>query len=581
MLTSLIRWLRNHLRRPESPMPLGTPMSPTDAVAERSSRAATEALFAATPACAAIATAFVRFVGGDPEGARVIRKSLHIAFEDRLRALALSADPPERNGFGPLGELTLGWPLDRAAAKVLDLAPPPPRRDLHFMALGGALSQGALLIREAVAALFQPGRPSPVRRRFPVASPNVGNDEYWAAILAPVRAKTRPQDDILLLVNDQVRCSDAGPGTIAIDPKRLPVRRWRWLWLVVLPALRLVGAVGWRVLAAPFQGATLEAARGALFEARQTLPTLRLLENFEVGSYLDYNEYTATHIARACVLRRAGAQMVRWPHCVMDNPGAAQSYLGYDLFLSGGVVESRDHSASWSPTLRAMPVGLVRNDRRLNQGTRVIPAIENRVGAHRAGGGRVAAFFGMSPVPGMEVPVGQSLEAVARLLEGQPDWLLVVKAKGDRSLQVLEGLFPRCPAFQRMQAAGQVLVVPYHQRGEETCAAGWLCGQMDFGVGFGSVQAEALVFGLPMFCYYPVMQDTPTQHLLAEHGLLHDSIATFEAALQRWLDAPEAFDLPVQACREAYDHFADDTALDRVADILWPRTQGHPRADQP
>ena len=92
---------------------------------------------------------------------------------------------------------------------------------------------------------------------------------------------------------------------------------------------------------------------------------------------------------------------------------------------------------------------------------------------------------------------------------------------------------------------------------------------MDFGVGFGSVQAEALVRGIPHFCYYPVMQDTPTQRLLAGCGLLHDDVATFRVALGRWLDAPEGFLLPIDVCREAYDRFADDQALDRVAELLW------------
>ncbi|HTH15880.1 MAG TPA: hypothetical protein VL974_04445 [Magnetospirillum sp.] len=565
---SLLARLRDGLRRQEAPAPLGTLMSRTDAVAERLSAAAMEELFAARAGCQAVAAAFARFVG-EPGGRQAIRKALHIALEDRMRAVALTADPPERNGFGPIPAISLGWPLDGAAARALGLSPPPRRIGFHLLAVAGVLTQAVLLAVEAVAALAAPGRPPAARQHFSVAIPNFTHPHYWQAILDAVRERLGNRPDLLLLINDQGRSGDAGPGTVGVDPKRLPVRRGPWLRDVVLPSLRLLAAVLGRIAVAPFDGAVLEAARGAFFEARQTLPTRRLLDNFAIRHYVDHTEYTATHVARASILHQSGGLMVRWPHCVMDNPGAALSYLGYDLFLSGGAVEKRDHGATWSASLRPVVSGLIKNDRRLNEGQRVAPDIEARIAAHRAAGGRVAAYFGMSPVPGFEVCVRDTLEAMADALAGRPEWLLVVKAKGPRSLHVLERVFPDCAGFRRMRDAGRVLVVPYDQPGFEPCAAGWLCGHMDFGVGFGSVQAEALVRGIPHFCYYPVMQDTPTQRLLAGCGLLHDDVATFRVALGRWLDAPEGFLLPIDVCREAYDRFADDQALDRVAELLW------------
>ena len=172
-------------------------------------------------------------------------------------------------------------------------------------------------------------------------------------------------------------------------------------------------------------------------------------------------------------------------------------------------------------------------------------------------------------MPGIDPVVEATLDAVATTTAARPGWMLVVKAKGERSHYLLRPILDRLEAGRDLDDDGRLLVVPYDAPGHEPCPAGWLIEQMAGGIGLGSVQVEALTRGKPAFSYYPVVQETPYQAKLASCGLAHASPGSLAAALGRWMDRPEAARFPYDWFRDRFDPFADDRALDRIVALLW------------
>lgn len=122
-------------------------MSRLDALAERASLGAVEETFRTAPGLNRIERAFTRFLD-DPDAALALKKSFHIALENRMRVIALRADPPERNGLAPIAVPAPKHPLDGMAHRVLETAagtlPAAPRASMWARArhLLGVMTQG-------------------------------------------------------------------------------------------------------------------------------------------------------------------------------------------------------------------------------------------------------------------------------------------------------------------------------------------------------------------------------------------------------------------------------------------------------
>ena len=92
---------------------------------------------------------------------------------------------------------------------------------------------------------------------------------------------------------------------------------------------------------------------------------------------------------------------------------------------------------------------------------------------------------------------------------------------------------------------------------------------MDFGIGSGSVQLEALVHKKLVINLISVTPPTALAMKLEQNRLLHDNARSFERALNDCMDSPSDFDLPYSWFKQNFDPFDDGGALDRIAQILW------------
>jgi hypothetical protein len=150
------------------------------------------------------------------------------------------------------------------------------------------------------------------------------------------------------------------------------------------------------------------------------------------------------------------------------------------------------------------------------------------------------------------------------------DWMVLLKPKGPKgSHHVLYDWMKEDTGLRDWIDEERIVAVRYSAPDVEVCPAGWLLGRMTLGVCLGgSIQAEALVRGVPVFCFRPVSQDTTYVRKLAECGLLHENADGFEAALRRYIEAPQAFEIPYEWFRQRFDPYSDDRALERVAEVL-------------
>lgn len=569
MISRVAQWLRR-LANPTSasPVPIGMVTSPLEAAGERGGRAVVEKLVRRQD-IAAIGAALERFLA-DERGTLALKKGLHILIEERIRTLAMIADPPQAHGFSAMPLAVNAHALDPEAARALGIASGPGAGGWTWAI--AAMLQAAALAARTIAIGGAAGR-VPTAKRYRVGAPAFADAPYWSPIRRAIAEAGHAATGAIAVVVEGGYDIDPGPEIARVDASRCEVDGKRWRSEVLIPSLVLCATVVAAVIRRPSDPVRAIAAWLVLQLARSTLDFQRALHAVRFDVYLDITEYAATHVVKAAMLERTGGRLVRWPHCYLDNPGAALSYLGYHLFLGTGPYEATHYAGSWSRQCRSGVAGFFKNDERWTESDdQLSPAYAEFVAARLSRGQRLLAYFSPSAVPGLERVVGDTLAAVLRALERRRDWFVVVKAKRYRSYRQLRQILETDqirPLVDRLRDEGRLLIVEYGETGAEVCPAGWLIQHMTGGVGLGSVQLEALTQNKPVFAYMPVGQDTPLQHQLAASGLWHSDILAFEKALERWLADTDSSYIPYSWFRENFDPFGDRRALDRIVDVLF------------
>lgn len=563
------KWLR-HLVNPlmADALPIGMITSPLDARGERNGLALIEDLVK-DPATATVLKAFDEFLG-PPYGTLALKKALHILIENRIHALAIAAAPPEQHGYGRIEPIAFAQPLDSVAARAISISAPPiggtwrltlaiHLQCLYFM--GKALITGSIAARSRVDAM-----------NVSVASPAFIGPRYWAPVLRAASDVHQSEQIPFALVAEPGCAVDPGPEIPFLNAKNLCVERKRWWREIIFPGFRLVQAAIYASLRLPREGHVIAAtaAWSMMHLANRNLDFARLLHVVKIASYLDIAEYEATQAVRAAFLKRSGGRLVRWPYCVLDSPGAPLSYLCYDVFLGTGPYEANTYGSSWAPQTRAIPVGFFKNDRYWNEGSdQVNEKYTEMIGEKLASGSRMLTYFGPSVVPGIEPLIDVALTSLVNATVAHSEYFLVIKAKGLKAFGQVVAALDRIDATAQLKKEDRLIVIGYEEHGVEPCPAGWLINKMSAGVGIGSVQLEALTQGKPLFSFVPVVQDTPYQQKLAACGLGHLTKDSLDASLNRWLAAPEDFEIPYDWFGENFDPFRDDQALKRIAALLW------------
>lgn len=542
-------------------------LSPTDARAERIGLDCTEALFAEQRA-RPVVDALVRFLD-DCEAERALKKEYHRVYEERLRAVALAADPTETHGMDALHPGPLASPLDGWAAADLGVSVPLETRGgtaLHWLSL---LVAAAGFLGTALSILLFWGRTGgrPVACR--VAAPNFWHPAYWSLLQAAAEEAGLWHDgDLLFVLEDSAAAQRFVNGPFpSVDPSTLPVPRGQWLRLVLLPGLALVPKVLLAAMRGGGDARVVELAARALNVAARSLAVWRVAFNVRCRWYLDTEHNSALHNLRGIILRKFGSGVVRWAYSQNESPGVYTSFLGYDLFLSGGPFQYENYRQSWYPGLKNVSVGQIRNDRRMNGDANVAPDLRDAIESRLARGERMAVYFGGNLGVGFDRPMRDSLAALLAEVANREGWFLVIKPK------FREGFYDLCATDSRLGGihdGGNVLAIHYPKDGAEVCPAGWLIDRMSLGLTLpGSVQFEALTSNRVMMAYWPTTQDSVTRRGLRDAGLLHEDPELLGQTICRFLEAPEQFAPPLDWVRQGFDPFADDRALDRVAAALF------------
>lgn len=547
--------------------------SPLDMAAERMSLASVEALFQESQLARAIGHAYARYLD-DPEAGRALKKGYHVTYEERLRTLALRLDPPTAHGFDSVSLPTGSHPLGKYAQ--LDLANLGGgdqsfgvRRGLgnsvwHWLS---AMGRGLLFLVRATILLVRYGVSHVEPKYCRVASPNFWPEDRWMLLKQAGEELGIWAPGALLFVMETGNNQELHIGQFpALDPGRLLVPRSEWIRHVILPGIRLLLEIFPTWVRALPDARIVELVAECFRQAYGSLSIWRVAFNLRFDWYLDNAEYFPTQNVKGIIFRKIGGRLVRWPHSQMDMPGSGLSYLGYDVFLSAGEYQTRTYGTSWYPNCRAISVGHMQNDRRVRAGQRVLPEYGSAITERLERGQSLAVFFSTSLVQGIQPLVLELLAMFWRLLANRDDWFLVVKPKGAHDLYKLMVNDSR---FAGWEETPNVICLRYPTPGLEVCPAGWLIERMKFGVSLGgSVQVEALTQGKPLFAYRPVCQTTPYTQKLTECGLWHGNIESLEKALLQFIGNPNAYPIPYEWFREAFDLFGDDQALTRIATIL-------------
>ena len=560
-----------------------------DATAQRISGAWVERLFETSSPVRRLTRAFQVFLD-DPEAVLALKKAFHLALEERMRIVALHADPTDRHGYEAIPLPALNHPLDPVALRAFEGHDPRPRKIPASATLRGRLAfllvvllNATTLVGMVIAIGLGRGRhPTTPRRHVTVGSPVIASAEYWHMFrLGLVDAGVWHDDAIGIfgLVRGTLDGYD-GDGLLVDDPWRLPIDKRRWWRHVVLPVFRLVAATVGRAVVHVRDAQVAQVARDALVLARQTMPLRRLLDNYRLDFLLDLDEYTASHIVHGILMRGSGGRIVRWPHSQMDSPGATLSYLGYDLFLGGGPYMADTYGDTWRQDCRRESVGLIKNDRHFLGAQWVAPRYAAAVDGARKEGRKIAVLFGAGTQQGNGPMIRANMRASLEAFAGEDNWLLIVKAKGHKGYRHLMDLVEMDDELRHRIAAANVVVVRYDASEQEVCSTGWLIGVMDCAVGTGSVQIEAVTQRKRCLWYMPVFHDTPYNRALERAGMLFRDAAELTRVLQ---DHAEALSVPAIAddwFRRALDPFGDDQAIARLANLLWRESAKVPHSER-
>lgn len=538
--------------------------SPLEAKGERATFGLTERCFSIDD-MDRIAESFDRYLGS-PLGTLALKKGLHVAIENRMRVLAIAEDPPSLHGFAWTPIDGGDHPLDGYAAEAIATTSRSHPPGGQWIALG-ALLQGFALIASAVRIWLTAPSRSGAAPRIAVGFPAFGDADYFAPVRQALMDHGIEPGAALAVVCEAGYAIDPGMATRSISPSDCAINRSRWRRETVGPGFALFGSILKVLVRRPGEPVRATVAWYALHLARRALNFERVLHAVNFATYADISEYSPDHIVKAAILERHGGRLVRWPHCILDNPGASLSYLGYHLFLGTGVYESNIYGENWYNECRRAQVGFFKNDRRCVVGAASAEMI-NRIEDQRAAGRSILAYFGPSGTQMLAPVIDTTLLVILRLVRARPDWCVVVKAKGYGAVQNVKMALDKLDDAAAIDAEGRLIVVSYDGQGEP-CPAGWLIQEMDVGIGLGSVQLEALTQKKPVFSYLPVVPDSPYQQKLAECGLGHTTATGFSTMLASWLADPATFRVPFDWFRANFDPFADDGALDRIVSLLW------------
>ena len=554
---------------PELHVPIGVPLSRLDLLAQARSVAAAEAAFARAGGAIGITRALGRFLGDAVAAELTLKKALVVTLEERMRLLALRADPPERYGFDPLRDRYPAHALDLLAAAALGegTARTAPAGARTVLLLHVLLRMGDLLGRAVAPLMRARAHNAPATAAFAFLA-NIRDNSIPVFAAA---AHQRMAADVWLIADRGAvldQRTDTDLPRIAAD--RAPVYAVAWLRDTFGPALQLSLSVLTAAARRTRDPVTLQLAADALRYARDALAQRRLLAAFRPGVVFDVEEHSARHIVRASELRRVGCRLVRWPQSQLDEPGASLAYIGYDMFLASGPYVAKTYGGTWHPACRPIAVGTMRNDRAFWREDRIAPEVKAAVAAARARGDQVLAFFGISPGAANHERLLRMTEAVLAAVQSHPGWFLVIKPKGAEDYALLRQAFGPGSSLAALEAAGRAFVAPYVQQGLDPCPAGWLIGQMDMAAAVGSVQIEALVRGKPAIGYRSIFHETVMTRALVRAGMLHAELDGFAAALGRALDDPARLDVPFAWFREMLDPFADADAFDRIMRAVYP-----------
>lgn len=575
--SDLLRRARRIMRvHGEIPLVAGLPGSPLDARAMQLSTGVVEAAFAAAHGFEDIARPFHRFFApaARARSDQALKKALNLIIEERMRILALRADPPAHNGFGANPVLPEpGHILDPAAAAALDLDAPAASRGAaaRLRSLAAAAARAARLLMRTSWIGIRYGRLSVRRAEFTLGAPThsgIGEPGRWAPLEAAAREAGLWRDGAIAVVDEHGGFDRPCPYPV-IRPAEFPVPFLPWLRLAVWPSFRLAAALIPRAFVWAWSDPLrVQLAYEALVMAEQSLILRRVCLSRRFRFYLDVEESSQRHIVRAMVLEAAGGRLVRWAHGIIDADGVMLGFLGYHDFLSFGPY----HRPSFSSALasqRDINIGMIRNDRRITADESVAAQYRTLVEQHKASGGRLMVYFMPGSMPGLDTAVRRTLDALARQMAVRQGWLLIVKPKSPQA-------YPFAPGYLREHAhtfsnngANAAAMIEHDSSGRKVCDAGWLIRQMDLGVGINTVQVETLCVGKPGLSYYPVVRKTPFFDRARAAGLAFKDPDAFEAAVGEWMDSPERPVPIVDWCREQFEPFADGDALGRAARHLF------------
>lgn len=579
-MNSLKKKLHSFLHPFQHPFVLpGHPLSPLDAYAERLGTAMVDRFFENEGR--SIADVFAPFLGKEKEeGIRALKKDYHVILEQRLRAIALRMDPAENHQLEPLPLGELGHPLDDVAYEAVfkasmdfeGIKPLPntiPHSALrHWISLLGwavAFNASALLV------LLRHGRLKVTPYRVQVATPDFGDPDLWKSICDAWTESGVLKEDGLLMVSEEHRLSQNIPFP-TVNPLLFKVPIGPWLQRVVGPGLKMT----FTILAMAIRGRRdpriVEAAVRALNLAGTSIVVWRIGFNVRASWYLDLMDYSSKHNLKGVIFRSFGMKMVRWPYAQIESPGTPISYLGYDLFLSGGSYQKEHYQKTWNPNLESVSVGQLRNDRHIAYGPRLnqkyAQIIRNRI----AGGEKMALLLTGNDSPGLRAAGETLFRVVIPIFANRAGWFLVIKQKKNEQTNGVLSRVRKDPEIGPLLEAKNIVLLPCDARSPEVCPTAWLLKRTIMGVTLpGSVHFEGLALNIPLIAYFPINQETPARQLLIELGLLQNSEKGMKDKLEELLQAPRSFTFPVEKIREAFDPFADHEALCRIGDLLFMR----------
>ena len=541
-----------------------------DTVAEGISLELVEKFFQNSNLAQKIARAYVDYLE-DVEAERALKKGYHVAFEQRLRTVALR-DDSESLGLNLSSD---PHPLDPHAGRSLTdcdpefpvpFAPGFGHRLRHWLL---TLIEGFRFLVNAVLILLRYGAKGcePIRCR--IAAPDFAPPAHWSQLKDACVALGDWSSGHLTVVmerGDNPGLRDSEFSTV--DPDSMPVPRRAWIDRVLIPGLFLVFRLAPLTVLAVRDSRCLELIAECFRQANASLKVWRIAFNVSFVYYLDNVEYDAVHNVKGIVFRKFGGRLVRWPRSQMDMPGAGLSYLGYDLFLSGGEYQAKAHGASWWPQTDLISVGLMANDRRVVARGDVRSTTTAQIEKHLKAGRRLAVFFGGSFVPTAKKHALEILATMRRVQSDLEDWTVVFKPKGFYQ-QDFYGWMEADPRLHGWSDEKTVVAIRYDAPDHHPCATNWLIEQMSLGVCLGgSVQVEGLTRGVPVLSHRAFCTETPYIDVLRQYGLHHSDPQALEEALRLYLEDPEAFSIPYGWFRENFDPFSDDQALVRIAGLL-------------